>query len=432
VTVRDRLLALETFGIKLGLENIRTLLADLGHPERACPTLHIAGTNGKGSVCAMVERALRAAGHRTALYTSPHLDRLEERIAIDGMPVDGALFDLVADEVLAAVDRAIEARRLEVTPTFFEVTTAIAFDISRRAKADAAVIEVGLGGRFDATNVVQPVCTAVTSIAFDHERHLGSTLAAIAAEKAGIAKAGVPLVVGDLPEEALAAVARSARDLGATLVERAAVVPGGLSMDAGAAVVQFRTPVRTYRPVRLALAGAHQVANAAVAVSVLEAADAGDLVVGAEAICTGLAEARWPARLEWLRVSGGRVLIDAAHNPAGALSLASYLEETGIAPVPVVLAVMRDKNLDPMVQALARVASRFVATEVAHARSRRANDLASEIGRVAPGIPVTAEPEALRAVATTVSHDGRAVAAGSIYFVGPLRARLIESGAVPL
>jgi dihydrofolate synthase/folylpolyglutamate synthase len=432
VTARDRLLALEIFGIKLGLENIRTLLADLGHPERASATLHVAGTNGKGSVCAMVERALRAAGHRTGLYTSPHLDRLEERAAIDGAPVDRSGFDGVAEDVLAAVDRARAERRLSVTPTFFEVTTAIAFEIFRRVGVDATVVEVGLGGRFDATNVVHPICTAVTSIAFDHERHLGSTLAAIAAEKAGIAKRGVPLVVGDLPGEARVVVEGAVRAAGATLVERAAVAPGGLRMDAGAAVVGFETPVRTYPAVRLALAGAHQVANAAVAVRVLEMADAGGVVVGSDAICTGLADARWPARLEWLQAPGGTVLIDAAHNPAGAAALASYLADAGVSPIPVVLAVMRDKNVDQMVLALAPVASRFVASEVAHERSRRAAELASRMAELVPQVPATAEPDPARAIAIALSHAGRAAAAGSIYFVGPLRARLIEGGATTL
>jgi dihydrofolate synthase/folylpolyglutamate synthase len=432
VTARDRLLALEAFGIKLGLDNIRTLLNDLDHPERACPTVHVAGTNGKGSVCAMVERGLRAAGHRTGLYTSPHLDRLEERVAIDGAPVATDRFDRAAADVLAAVDHARAAGRLDVTPTFFEVTTATAFEMFRRAGVEAAVVEVGLGGRFDATNVVQPVCTAVTSIAYDHERHLGSTLAAIAGEKAGIAKAGVPMVVGDLPDEAARVVARTTREVGAPLVDRASLVPGGLSFDAGAAIVRFATPVRTYPTVRLALLGAHQVANAAVAVRVLELADVGGVRVPAEAICTGLADARWPARMEWLRLTDGTLLIDAAHNPAGAAALASYLEDAGCAPLPVVLAVMRDKHVDPMVRALSAVASRFVAAEVDHVRSHRADALAALIAAAAPQVPVAAEPDAAQAVREAVSSAGRAVAAGSIYFVGPLRARLIEGGATSL
>ena len=215
MTTTERLLALEAFGIKLGLGNMRTLAAALGHPERAYPTIHIAGTNGKGSVSAMVERALRAAGHRTGLYTSPHLDRIEERVAIDGAPVDAATFEACARDVLAKVDALRADGRLAVSPTFFEVTTAVAFEAFRRAQVDVAVIEVGLGGRFDATSVILPVCSAITSIAFDHERHLGSTLAAIAGEKAGIARRDVPLVMGEVPPDARAVITAAATEAGA-------------------------------------------------------------------------------------------------------------------------------------------------------------------------------------------------------------------------
>ena len=260
MTPLERLFALEQFGIKLGLDNIRTLLAALDHPERAWPSIHIAGTNGKGSVAAMVERGLRAAGLKTGRYTSPHLDRIEERVAIDGQPVDSATFDAVTADVFDAVDRLLdeslpraEAPGEACRPTFFEVSTAIAFEIFRRAQVDVAVVEVGLGGRFDATNVLTPAITAITSIAFDHERHLGHTLSDIAFEKAGIAKPGVPLVIGRLPEEAAARIAKVAHEVGAPLV------------DAHAA-----TTDRKYPPLTLALPGRHQLDNAAVAVAILE------------------------------------------------------------------------------------------------------------------------------------------------------------------
>ncbi len=249
MTTHERLLALEAFGIKLGLENMRTLVAALGHPERAYPTIHVAGTNGKGSVCAMTERALRASGYRTGLYTSPHLDRLEERVAVDGDPVAPALFEACAAHVLRVVDEAMADGRLDVHPTFFEVTTAIAFEVFHRARVDVAVIEVGLGGRFDATNVIGPVACAITSIAFDHERHLGTTLAAIAAEKAGIAKHGTPLVIGDLAPEARSTIAVAAEAAGAPLIDAAAVLAHA-TVERGVATVTCRGG---YPPVRLAL-----------------------------------------------------------------------------------------------------------------------------------------------------------------------------------
>jgi dihydrofolate synthase/folylpolyglutamate synthase len=428
VTTYERLFALEAFGIKLGLENMRTLVAALGHPERAYPTIHVAGTNGKGSVCAMVERALRASGYRTGLYTSPHLNRIEERVAVDGVPVTPVLFEACAEHVLEAADAALADGRLPVTPTFFEVTTAIAFEAFQRAQVDVAVVEVGLGGRFDATNVIGPVACAITSIAFDHERHLGSTLAAIAAEKAGIAKHGTPLVIGELPSEARSTIEAAAAAAGSPVIDSAGVVQH-VSVERGVATISCRGG---YPPVRLALAGRHQVANAATAVRLLEVVEQEGLPVGADAIVTGLAEAVWPARLEWLRLSGGDLLIDAAHNPAGAEALASYLDDAGVAPLPIVIAAMRDKDVTGMVRALARVASRFVATEVTHQRSHAADALGQLIEQLAPGIPVEVERNPQRAVSRALEGNGRAVAGGSMYFVGPLRARLIESGAVSI
>ena len=365
LTPLERLVALEQFGIKLGLDNIRTLLAALDHPERKWKSIHIAGTNGKGSVAAMVERGLRAAGLKTGRYTSPHLDRIEERVALDGQAVDSATFAAVTEQVLSAVDAATASGGLTVSPTFFEVSTAIAFEIFGRAKVDAAVVEVGLGGRFDATNVLTPAITAITSIAFDHERHLGHTLSDIAFEKAGIAKPGVPLVLGRLPEEAAARIAQVARDVGAPLVDAHA------------------TAERKYPPMQLALRGRHQLENAAVAVAILERWSTEVSFVSTEAIVTGLTECEWPARLEWLLVPDGELLIDAAHNPAGAQALASYLRDTGSPPLPIVFAAMADKDLHKMIAALAPVASSFIATTVPHARARTAEQLAAEIRALA-------------------------------------------------
>lgn len=432
MTIRDRLFALEAFGIKLGLDNIGVLVAALGDPERTSPTIHVAGTNGKGSVCAMVERALRASGYRTGLYTSPHLDRLEERIAIDGEPVAPDRLDASAGEVFAAVDAAVADGRLPVTPTFFEVTTAIGFDVFRAARVDVAVIEVGLGGRYDATNIVTPMVSAITSIAFDHERHLGTTLSRIAAEKAGIAKAGVPLVVGALPDEAMAVVAERAGAAGAPLI----VADGSvelLELIRGRARIRPRTTAwPDLEPLDLSLLGRHQAANAATAVGILEAARNAGLRIDAEAVAVGLTDARWPARLEWLRLPGGTLLIDAAHNPAGAEALASYLRDDGRGPIPLVLAAMQDKDVEAMARALMPMASAIIATGVEMPRALPAEVLAARLAAVASNVPVTAIPVQRTAIARALDAGGRAAAAGSIYFVGPLRARLVESGAEPI
>ena len=409
----ERLFALEQFGIKLGLENIRTLLTALDHPERAWRSIHIAGTNGKGSVAAMVERGLRAAGLRTGRYTSPHLSEIEERVALDGVPIDSDTFARVTGDVLDVVDQCVNSGTLTVTPTFFEVSTAIAFEIFRRERVDVAVVEVGLGGRFDATNVLTPDITAITSIAFDHERHLGRTLSAIAFEKAGIAKRGVPLVVGRLPPEAATRIAEVAASVGAPVLNAHAT-----------------TTDRVYPPLTLALAGRHQLENAAVAVAILERWSAVVSQIPTAAIVTGLTECEWPARLEWLRLpAGAELLIDAAHNPAGAAALATYLEDNGLAPLPIVTAIMADKEVAGMIKELSRVASSFVATTVPHQRARSATALADTIREISPGIPVVAEPSPDAAVQVATADAPRAVAAGSIFLVGPLRARLLAAGA---
>lgn len=427
MTTLERLFSLETVGIKLGLENIRSLTAALGHPERACPSVHVAGTNGKGSVSAMVERALRAQGYRTGLYTSPHLDRVEERIAINGIPIAPEPFDACARDVLALVDALRADGRLPASPTFFEATTAMAFEAFRRAGVQTAVVEVGLGGRYDATNVVEPAASAITSVDLDHERYLGRTLAAIAAEKAGIAKRGVPLVVGSLPPEAREIVRAAAGAAGAPMVDAAGFIHR-FELSGGVATVWGAIRAGSFGPVRLGLRGGHQVANAAVATALVDTLDARGLPVGVDSLVAGLTDVCWPGRLEWLTTRQGVLLIDAAHNPAGTAALASYLIDAGVAPLPVALAVMEDKDLTGMVGPLVPVASRFVATEARSARALPADTLAARLAALVPGVSVDVEPDPLRAAARAMA-DGRGVAAGSIYFTGPLRARLIEAGA---
>jgi len=413
VTPHERLFALEQFGIKLGLDNIRAILAALGHPERAWRSVHVAGTNGKGSVTAMVERGLRAAGLKTGRYTSPHLDVVEERVAIDGEAVSRPAFAAAIDTVFTAVDEATRQGTLTVVPTFFEVSTAVAFEIFRQAGVEVAIVEVGLGGRYDATNVLNPDVTAITSIAFDHERHLGHTLSQIAFEKAGIAKPGTPLVVGRLPAEAARRVAVVAAEVGAPVIDA-----HGTTTD------------RVYPPLKLALAGRHQLENAAVAVAILETWSTRVSFVPTSAIVTGLTDCYWPARLEWLRpAGGGELLMDAAHNPAGAAALATYLQDAGLAPMPIVLAVMADKDLAGMVKPLVPVASAFVATTVPHSRARPADALAAALRVLAPKLPIEADANAEAAVERALQRSARAVVAGSIFLIGPLRARLIEAGA---
>jgi dihydrofolate synthase / folylpolyglutamate synthase len=408
----DYLFGLEQFGIKFGLENIRAIVARLRHPELTYQTVHVAGTNGKGSVTAMVDAALRAAGRRSARYTSPHLVDLRERFVIDGEPVAADALESAIADLRREIDALRQAGILAVQPTFFEVTTAIAFELFRRAAVDIAVIEVGLGGRLDATNVVSPAVTAITSIALDHEQYLGRTLREIALEKAGIVKPGVPVVVGPMVAEAYTAIAEVARDQGAALVQACDGVEWTSGGQTGPRLL--RTPARDYGRVEPALRGEHQVANAVVAVRVLE-----QLNVRPAAIVDGLAHVRWPGRLDVRRFAGGReAILDAAHNPAGAAALASYLKTLAGDRPPLVFAAMRDKDVDGMFRALVPEISALVLTRASTHRAAEPEALAARARTVAPSLPIFSEPSLQAALDTAWRLSPRIVIAGSIFLLG--------------
>ena len=415
------LFSLEQFGIKFGLDNIRAILARLGHPERTFRSVHIAGTNGKGSVTAMVDTVLRCAGHRSARYTSPHLVDLAERFVVDGRAVDDAAMRAAARDVRDAIEALRADGTLQAAPTFFEATTALAFELFRRAAVEVAVIEVGLGGRLDSTNVIEPVVTAITSIDFDHQQYLGSTLEAIAAEKAGIIKPGVPVVVGDLGPEAITVIETIARDREAPIVRARDGVTVGrtTAVTASANTFDLRTPARDYGTLTLSLRGEHQVANAIVAVRLLEELDGRGVRVPADAVREGLARVSWPGRLDHRRLPGGRELIlDAAHNPAGAAALASYLTNIS-GPQPVlVFGAMRDKDVHGMLSALLPTVSRMIVTRASNSRSADPEALAVEARAIAPSLSVEVVASPADAMIAAWSSSLRVVVAGSIFLLG--------------
>jgi dihydrofolate synthase/folylpolyglutamate synthase len=417
----DRLLALERFGIKLGLENVSRLCGDLGHPERSFASLHVAGTNGKGSVTAMAHAALVAGGLRAARYTSPHLSALAERFVIGGEMVAPPVLDAVVEDVLDRADRMRAEGRLSVLPTFFEATTTVAFELFRRASIEVAVIEVGLGGRFDATNIIAPAAGAITTIGFDHQQHLGHTLEAIAFEKAGIIKPGMTVVAGGLPEVALRVVRRAAEERGARLVEAVRDVRVEGDMIDGRARITMATPHRSYGPVTLALRGEHQIANAAVATRLLEVAAERGLETTRDAVEHGLATADWPARLERIRLDRGRhVLLDAAHNVEGARALGSYLARWHPERPPLVVGIMRDKDVDEILSVLVPFVSAVTATAAPTARALAPGDLALR-ARAAGAVAVTADADPVRAVERALGDADTVCVAGSIFLAGAVR-----------
>jgi dihydrofolate synthase/folylpolyglutamate synthase len=429
----DYLFGLERFGMHLGLERVQALATALGHPERAYRRVLVAGTNGKGSVTVMTETALRAAGHRVARYTSPHLVRLEERFVIDGRPVATEALHAAVDTVRASADALLARGTIASPPTFFEATTAVGFELFRRAAVEVAVLEVGLGGRLDATNVAPPLAAAITNIDFDHQECLGPSLAEIAREKAGVIHPGTIVILGDPNPEVDRVVSEVCRERVAPLVRAAEVAQATSELRPdGRVLVALRTPARAYARVALGLRGRHQLGNAVTAAVLLEALDGAGLAVPQAAVEHGLSGARWPGRLELLALGGRQVLLDAAHNVGGARALGAYLREIYPGRLPIVFTAMRDKDASGMIDALAPAAASFIFTEAPNPRSRTAADLAASARAVGARVATVAEPDPARAIEAALADAPVACVAGSIFLVGHARAILEARGAVPV
>ncbi len=403
-------------GWDLKLESVRAALTVLGAPERAFPSLHVAGTNGKGSTCAIAHSVLGAAGLRVGLYTSPHLVDFRERILVGNAPISEAE---VVDRT-AAIRGEIEARGIELT--FFELATVLAFDAFARARVDVAVVEVGLGGRLDATNVIVPRASAVTSIDFDHERYLGDTLAAIAAEKAGIFKRAVPAVVGAVDGEALEVLERIAAERGAPLARL------GRDFRVVARADGFDwTGVRTVGGLRCGLRGRYQIENAAVALAALEGGGWLD-GISDDAIRGGVARARWPGRLETV-CERPLVVLDGAHNPAGAAALAREIPAIAVGrPVHLLFGVLADKRWPSMIEALAPFVADVTVVPVAE---RRSEDPARVAAGFAAKVPTRVAADARAAIDDWLCDprfaDSVVVVAGSLFLVGEVRRHLFSA-----
>jgi dihydrofolate synthase/folylpolyglutamate synthase len=424
------------FGVSLGLTRIERMLAALDHPERHLHGALVAGTNGKGSVVAMAAAVLEQAGLTVGTMPKPHLVTYRERITVGGRMLSEADFAAAVAAVIAVADRDVG----DGPPTEFEVLTAAGLWALARAPVDVALVEVGLGGRLDATNAADLGVAVVTNVAHDHERHLGRTLAAIGAEKAAIVKAGNLAVTGAAGrglapiEDRCRAVRAPLRRTGPGQAWEARLVDSGWQ----GVVVDLRTPAGRLRDLRVGLLGSHQAANAAVAVALLDALrEDGErrgqpVRVDEAALRAGMAAARWPGRLELFPdAAGGRgVLLDGAHNPAGARALARSLGELGVRGFPLVFGAMRGKRVTAVLRALAPLDPRPVFTAVADPHAHRPDDLLRTWRRVAPGatgapsgvVSATAGEALVRAAA--LPGSGPVLVAGSLYLVGAVRAAL--------
>ena len=417
---------------KFGLERIRTVLEALGDPQDRCRFVHVAGTNGKGSTCAMIESALRAAGHRTGMFISPHLTEPTERISIDGRPVSVAVFTDAFNRVHQKVEALLDGGAIDFHTSYFETVTAMAFLIFAEAQTTMVALETGLGGRLDATNVVRPDLGVITPIDFDHEAYLGRSLEAIAGEKAGILKPGVPGVFSRQRPEAQAVLERRAAELGIEVLRAAKSQVCDLQVTArgsqftlvapeafeppGSARVPLGPPHMALR-LTCPLAGEHQVENAVTAALALLR-----LGVPQMAIQDGVARTHWPGRLEHVSEEP-EILIDGAHNPAGARALAAFLDRFYRGrPVRMIYGAMRDKAVEEVCGILFPRAQEVIATAPRQPRAlhpEAIRDLAEHPDvRIAPTVE-----QALELVRDATAQDA-IVITGSLYLVGEARSLL--------
>ena len=409
---------------KFNLENITVLMDRLGRPDRTYPIVHIAGTNGKGSTAAFLESILRAAGFRTGLNTSPHLERINERIRINGEEVSDQIFAKTFTRVQEVIEELLAAGRLQAHPTYFECVTALAFEVFARERVEFAVVEVGLGGRLDATNIVRPQVSVITRIDFDHENYLGHSLEEIAREKAGIVKAGVPVATAPQLPEVREVLRGKARELDATIVDTGEDFDLEREIaEAGCARALARARARG-EAVRLApgLPGRFQLENALNAAATARLLQARGYRITNQNIEQGIRSAEWPGRLERLQ-AGPDVYLDGAHNPGAARELAQFLEENFASRrVYLIFGAMRDKSVDEMTGILFPLASEVILTQPGTPRAVSANQLADLAGHHAARYTVIRDAEeALESALAKARSDDAVFVTGSLYLVGQLR-----------
>lgn len=392
------LYSLRWFGAKLGLENTRQLAALSGNPQDRLRFIHVAGTNGKGSTCAMLESIYREAGLRVGLFTSPHLVAFSERIQVNRVPITE---QEVVDQV-SAIQPLLAHFPQEHHPTFFEAVTVMALRYFAEKGCELVIWETGLGGRLDATNIVTPLISVITNIQYDHQKWLGETLPSIAREKAGIIKPGVPVVTATEAPDALQVIRETATRQDAPLIILDPAAP----------------PARPLDRIALPLLGRHQRVNASLALAAVRLLQ--DVVpVSSAAIARGLGNIFWPGRLQLItRPNGQRVLLDGAHNPGGAATLAEALTHEFSAQKPVlILGILRDKDWMAMCEILAPLASRILLTPVHSERTAEPHGLAEACARANPKAPVL-ECASLSDALAAAADDPFVAIAGSLYLIG--------------
>jgi dihydrofolate synthase/folylpolyglutamate synthase len=407
------------FGIKLGLENVSLLLEAVGSPQQSFPSVLVAGTNGKGSVCAMIHSALRGHGFRVGLYTSPHLVRVEERIRVNQDLISSEAFCELLNFLRHKVESLLEQGRIKFPPTYFELLTCLAFLYFAREKVDLAVLEVGLGGRLDATNVVSPVVSVITTVSLDHQEYLGPTIGQIAGEKAGIIKPGVPVVCGYLPSAALEVVERKAAEVGAPLIKvfgrgRWFKLPGAENVY----VFSSKGEKFIFRP---GLRGQHQARNAAVAITALQVLSERWRPLDKAKIIEGIEKVTWEGRLEKI-ADRPAVYLDGAHNEGGARALRQFWEKQGRPSIVLVFSILKDKAIRRVARQLFPLAQKVILTSINSPRGARPEEIFRSVADLNNHILV--EPEAAKALELAkklAGEKGTVLITGSLYLVGEIK-----------
>jgi dihydrofolate synthase / folylpolyglutamate synthase len=415
---------------KFDLENIRVLSNCLGSPHRAVPCAHVAGTNGKGSTAAMLESILRAAGLSTGLFTSPHLERINERIAFNGVPIADADFAAEFALVQAAIERLLATGELAAHPTYFECLTAMAYHAFARPEVGFAVYEVGMGGRLDSTNLIQPDVAIITQIEFDHENFLGHSIAEIAAEKAGIIKPGGWVVSSVERPEARAVIARRAEAVDAKLVEidKRWHMEKSTAKDGCYRVEVSSITSDDWLTLDLPLPGRFQVRNALAAATAARLLATRGFPISNVAIECGIRETHWPGRLERLSMRPA-VFLDGAHNPAAARELAAFWREhLSGCRIWLIYGALRDKAVDEIAGLIFPRAQRVLLTEPQQPRAISAQVLAEMTAHLARRFEVVPDPAAALDMAVSLAAPEDAIfVTGSLYLVGELRAYWMRS-----
>lgn len=409
---------------KFDLENITVLAERLGRPERAYPTIHIAGTNGKGSTAAFIESILRHAGYRTGLYTSPHLERINERVRIQGEAIPDDAFADGFSKIQTLIEELLAEGKLRAHPTFFECMTALGFEAFAQAGIDAGIFEVGLGGRLDATNILQPTVAVITRVDFDHENFLGHSLREIASEKAAILKPGIPAIVTAQQPEAAGVILARAESVGAPVIETARTFEiAGCSFDEGR-IRANAVEVATRRTLRIAprLPGRFQLQNALNAAAVGRHLQSQGWRIPDLAIEEGIASAEWPGRMERLGTNPD-IYLDGAHNPGAARELAEFLRQNfATRKVRMLFGALRDKAVDEIAGILFPMAEEVVFTEPGTSRAISAAQLAEIAGHHAARFSIVRDAEEAfeSALASSAPSDALFIT-GSLYLVGQIR-----------